>query len=312
MLNQVSLNQKNTPVQFSQKQFSHFLKFWIFILIVSGVGVWMLVPDRNSSAHSEPVSLNSVSNELPPFLPPRIAEIIPATETTDVLLGIEDPLVVRFAESVKSYYIRFELEPQVELLYENNPEKTEFRLLPKEPLRDGTRYTLKVSSILRETPDAAYRVLAETNFTTLSVPVAEKNTVETVVPETVARLTTGKYIDVNIARQTMTLFQDGRAVKSYPVSSGKPGMDTPKGEFSIHNKAPRPWSKTYGLYMPNWMAFTTDGKFGIHELPEWPGGYKEGANHLGRPVSHGCIRLGVGSAREVYEWTDVGTSIIVH
>lgn len=272
----------------------------------------MLAPDQDSLAQSEPVSLYSTSNELPPFLPPRIVEIIPAINTTDVLLGIEDPLIVRFAESVKPYYIRFELEPQVELLYENNPEKTEFRLLPKEPLRDGTRYTLKVSSIPRETPDATYRFLAETNFTTLFAPAPQKHAIETVVPETTARFTTGKYIDVNIARQTMTLFQDGRAVKSYSVSSGKPGMDTPKGEFSIHNKAPRPWSKTYGLYMPNWMAFTADGKYGIHELPEWPGGYKEGANHLGRPVSHGCIRLGVGSAREVYEWTDTGTVVIVY
>ena len=110
----------------------------------------------------------------------------------------------------------------------------------------------------------------------------------------------------------MVLFENGRAVQSYLISSGKRGMDTPKGEFSIHNKAPRPWSKAYGLYMPNWMAFTADGKFGIHELPEWPGGYKEGANHLGRPVSHGCIRLGVGAAQEVYDWTETGTTVIIH
>ena len=110
----------------------------------------------------------------------------------------------------------------------------------------------------------------------------------------------------------MVLFQDGVPVESYLVSSGKRGMDTPKGEFAIQNKAPRPWSKTYGLYMPYWMAFTADGKYGIHELPEWPGGYKEGANHLGRPVSHGCIRLGVGHAKQVYEWADIGTTLIIH
>lgn len=89
-------------------------------------------------------------------------------------------------------------------------------------------------------------------------------------------------------------------------------MWTPTGEFKVHNKNPRAWSRTYGLYMPYWMAFVPSGKYGIHELPEWPGGYKEGANHLGTPVSHGCVRLGVGSAKAVYEWAEVGTPIVIY
>ena len=49
----------------------------------------------------------------------------------------------------------------------------------------------------------------------------------------------------------------------------------------------------------------------IHGLPEWPNGYKEGAAHIGTPVSHGCIRLGVEAAKIVYDWSDVGTKIII-
>ena len=90
------------------------------------------------------------------------------------------------------------------------------------------------------------------------------------------------------------------------------GMETPQGQFSIYNKTPRAWSKTYALFMPFWMAFLPSGEMGIHELPEWPGGYKEGANHLGTPVSHGCVRLGVGDAKEVYDWAEIGTPIIIH
>ena len=52
-------------------------------------------------------------------------------------------------------------------------------------------------------------------------------------------------------------------------------------------------------------------KYGLHELPEWPGGKKEGEDHLGTPVSGGCIRLGVGAAKELYEWADVGTEVII-
>ncbi len=293
------------------------LKFWAFVLIVSAVGVYFLSGNYSLSSQAEPVVINAAtSDEIPSLFPPRITDIVPAQDAESILLGIEDPVVVKFADSVKSYHIRFELSPSMELLLENNPEKTEFRLLPKEPLREGTRYTLKVSYVSRETPDAAYRPLSETSFMTLISPVAEaeRNTVTRLreaLNGTVASRE-GRYIDVDLAHQTMVLFDNGQAVGSYLISSGKRGMDTPKGEFSIYNKAPRPWSKTYGLYMPYWMAFTADGKFGIHELPEWPGGYKEGADHLGRPVSHGCIRLGVGSAKEVYDWADTGTVVMVH
>jgi lipoprotein-anchoring transpeptidase ErfK/SrfK len=89
-------------------------------------------------------------------------------------------------------------------------------------------------------------------------------------------------------------------------------MDTPRGRYAIQNKAVRPWSKAYSLYMPYWQAITPDGKYGIHELPEWPGGYKEGANHLGTPVSHGCMRLGIGPAKRVYEWAPIGTPVVIY
>lgn len=294
------------------------LKFWIFVLVVSAVGTFFFSESSRFFSQTVAVVTDPVSSgEFSTLFPPRIADIVPAQDAADVIVGIEDPLVVRFADSVKPYHIRFELSPSAELLYENDPEKTEFRLLPKEPLRDGTRYTLRVSYVSRETPDASYRPLSETQFSTFVPPVVgvtndTAKRLDTALSDTVARRTEGKYIDVDLAHQTMILFEDGKAKDSYLISSGKRGMDTPKGEFSIHNKAPRPWSKTYGLYMPYWMAFTADGKFGIHELPEWPGGYKEGADHLGRPVSHGCIRLGVGHAGNVYAWADIGTVVIVH
>ena len=122
----------------------------------------------------------------------------------------------------------------------------------------------------------------------------------------------GKYIDISLSKQTLTLYKDGKPAGSYVISSGKKSMATPKGNFKIYNKAKRAWSDEYGLYMPYWMAFTPSGSHGIHELPEWPSGYKEGAGHLGIPVSHGCVRLGVGAAKKVYDWAPIGTPVIIH
>jgi len=121
---------------------------------------------------------------------------------------------------------------------------------------------------------------------------------------------TGKTIIVNLTDQRLSYYQDGMRLNSYRVSTGRWGFATPIGEFKTQNKIPRAYSKAYGLYMPFWMAFYR-GEYGIHELPEWPNGYKEGENHLGTPVSHGCIRLGVGPAKTLYDWAKVGTTVIV-
>lgn len=248
---------------------------------------------------------------------PSVVEVFPQEDTKDVLLGIEDPLRVTFDRSVKDFFIDFRLEPGTEVIYQNNPEKTAFEILPKETLPASTNHTLSIYAKWRGEPDSTYQLLEKTSFATL--PPAPKSLnqdlaarIEETKRFTQAKKTEGKYIDINIKSQVMTLFENGKAVDAYVISSGKPGMDTPRGEFAIQNKAERPWSKRYSLYMPFWQAITPDGLYGIHELPEWPGGYKEGANHLGTPVSHGCVRLGVGAANRVYAWTEIGTPIIIY
>jgi len=121
----------------------------------------------------------------------------------------------------------------------------------------------------------------------------------------------GKFIEVNLSEQMLYLMEGTNNVGSYRVSTGKWSMQTPTGEYSINDKTSRAYSATYELYMPWWMSFI-GSQYGIHELPEWPDGTKEGEGHLGTPVSHGCIRLGVGSAEAVYNWTDVGTPVYIH
>jgi len=99
-------------------------------------------------------------------------------------------------------------------------------------------------------------------------------------------------------------------IGSFPVSAGKASMPTPKGNFKIINKYPKAWS-SYGLWMPYWLGMGT-GRFGFHELPIWPSGYREGENHLGIAVSHGCIRLGIGPAEFLYNWVEVGTPVVIY
>lgn len=118
-------------------------------------------------------------------------------------------------------------------------------------------------------------------------------------------------IAINLKTQTLFYLVNNIELKHFVVSSGKASMPTPKGKFKIVNKSKKAWSKKYGLYMPFWLGLNSGG-VGIHELPIWPNGYREGENHLGKPVSHGCIRLGVGPAEYLFDRIATGTEVQIY
>lgn len=125
---------------------------------------------------------------------------------------------------------------------------------------------------------------------------------------------TEKYIDVDISEQKLRYYQFGIQLGEHPISSGMLSMPTPLGEFRILNKSEEAYSRAYNLYMPYWMGFTTSGA-GLHGLPFWKytwGVVYEGVNHLGSRVSHGCVRLAVKVAKNIYSWADIGTPVNVH
>ena len=118
-----------------------------------------------------------------------------------------------------------------------------------------------------------------------------------------------KHIEVNTENQELYYFLGGVKMGTFIISSGI-NNSTPKENYLITNKHPRAWSP-YGLWMPYWLGLG-NGKIGIHELPVWPNGYREGEDHLGTPVSHGCIRLGINSAEFIYNWAEVGTPVNIY
>ncbi len=118
-----------------------------------------------------------------------------------------------------------------------------------------------------------------------------------------------KLIKINLKEQKLTYFLGGVRRGEFIISSGV-NNTTPKGVFKIDRKIKKAWSN-FGLWMPYWMSFYK-GKYGIHELPIWPNGRREGVNHLGKPASHGCVRLGTEDAKTLYNWTEIGTIVIIH
>lgn len=124
-------------------------------------------------------------------------------------------------------------------------------------------------------------------------------------PEKLARK-----IEIVLSTQRLDYYINNIKWRSFIVSTGKPSMPTPTGEFTVVNKSVKAWSKSYGLWMPFWLGLDR-GRIGIHELPVWPSGYREGEDHLGKAVSHGCIRLGVGPAEYLFNRIDVGAKVFI-
>jgi lipoprotein-anchoring transpeptidase ErfK/SrfK len=108
------------------------------------------------------------------------------------------------------------------------------------------------------------------------------------------------HIVVSLADQTLNAFDGSTLVGYSNISSGKPGHETPTGTFRISQKDVDHHSSIYdNAPMPFYMRLTNYG-VGLH------GGFIPGY-----PASHGCIRLPLGMARELYEHTQFGTPVTV-
>lgn len=124
-----------------------------------------------------------------------------------------------------------------------------------------------------------------------------------------------KYIDIDVSEQHFRYYEQGFLVDDLLTSTGKPSTPTRLGEFDVINKYEMAYGSGDGQAwgMPYFIGFYTSGSLtnGIHELP-FIDGYREGPGSLGIAISHGCVRLDIGPAEEVYNWIEVGDKVFVH
>jgi lipoprotein-anchoring transpeptidase ErfK/SrfK len=120
-----------------------------------------------------------------------------------------------------------------------------------------------------------------------------------------------KKIEVDISNQKLKLFENGKLVKEYNVETGHKEEPTPRGKFKIYNKYLMVYSRRYDCWLPFWMGFTLDGKYGFHELPICKEG-RRGKDIFGNPISAGCVRLNVFDAEEFYKWAEIGVPVFIY
>ena len=122
---------------------------------------------------------------------------------------------------------------------------------------------------------------------------------------------TPQFILVDISEQKIRLYEYGIEVKSFLVSTGKPGYRTPTGKTTIMKKIPvmaYAWNygendpRNYNIPGVKWNMRVFKHIY-IHSAT-WH-------NNFGRPVSHGCINMSTDTAAIVYEWAHEGTPVEV-
>src|SRR5580693_7004067 len=102
-------------------------------------------------------------------------------------------------------------------------------------------------------------------------------------------------IDIAIDKNTqqMSVAVDGAQRYTWPVSTGRPGYDTPNGTFKVNRMDADHFSQEWdNAPMPHTMFFDLHGH-AIHGFSD--------VKHLGLPVSHGCVRLSPDHAATLFD-----------
>jgi lipoprotein-anchoring transpeptidase ErfK/SrfK len=137
-----------------------------------------------------------------------------------------------------------------------------------------------------------------------------------------------KFIVISLAGQYLQAYEKGKLVRWTYVTTGRPGMETPTGQFQIMRKLspytfnplstdPSSAYFSYASKVQYAMAFAPGGYY-IHDV-WWRTVYGPGTNfyHLdqGRrewsPGSHGCVNTPMEVVAWLYLWASVGTPVYV-
>ncbi len=119
-----------------------------------------------------------------------------------------------------------------------------------------------------------------------------------------------RWIEVNLAEQTVAIYQDDRLIYATLASTGIQNLWTRPGIFQIREKKVSE-NMTGGEGAPDY--------YHVEDVP-WTMYFDQaralhGAywhNFFGYPMSHGCVNLSLGDSHWIYDWANVGDYVYVY
>jgi lipoprotein-anchoring transpeptidase ErfK/SrfK len=116
-------------------------------------------------------------------------------------------------------------------------------------------------------------------------------------------------IVISIPDRELALVEDGRVVKIFPVAVGAAATPSPSGSFMVATRLSHPTWYRPGKVVPpgkrnplgpRWIGLSRKG-YGIHGTSN--------PRSIGRPASHGCIRMQNADIIELYGRVRIGDAV---
>lgn len=116
-------------------------------------------------------------------------------------------------------------------------------------------------------------------------------------------------IVISIPDRKLALMADGRVVKIYPVAVGAAATPSPTGSFTVAARVSHPTWYGPGKVVPpgrsnplgpRWIGLSRKG-YGIHGTSS--------PRSIGRPASHGCIRMRNADVEELFGLVEIGDAV---
>ena len=124
------------------------------------------------------------------------------------------------------------------------------------------------------------------------------------------------HLQIRLSERRVYIYSRDKVQTSFPVAIGRAGWETPTGSYQVMQKIENPaWQHPFtGEVIPpgvdnplgsRWIGFWTDGTnfIGFHGTPT--------VESVGRPASHGCIRMYDRDVTKLFGMVRVGTPVEV-
>lgn len=105
-------------------------------------------------------------------------------------------------------------------------------------------------------------------------------------------------IQISVGKRRLTLYNNGRLMKIFPIAVGRMLTQTPVGDFVIVNRQYNPG----GPFGVLWLSLSKQG-YGIHGTND--------PSSIGNAVSHGCVRMYNRDVLQLAEIVPNGTRVSI-
>lgn len=119
-------------------------------------------------------------------------------------------------------------------------------------------------------------------------------------------------LKASLSKRELTVFHNGKPMEHYSIAVGAPAAPTPTGRFAVTDRLTT--GDPAGPYGCCILALSAEAP---HAIQDWSGGNRiaihstSETDSIGKPVSHGCMRLSLAHGRWLLAHIPLGTPTLV-